>query len=48
MPEADRPIDDFDIWQPCAHEWRYGKTYANWSAELICTKCGEIDYKDVS
>jgi hypothetical protein len=48
MPEADRPVDDNDVWQPCQHDWQYGVTYANWIAELVCTKCGARDEKDVS
>lgn len=46
MPDADRQVDDFDVW--CRHDWQNGITYGCGQVEQTCTKCGAFDYKDVS
>lgn len=48
MPDADRPIDDFDVWTRCQHDWVNGITYSSYEVEQTCSKCGATDIKDVS
>jgi hypothetical protein len=47
-PDADRPVDDYDTWMSCDHDWKNGSTYTNGLIEQTCTKCGFHDFKDVS
>jgi len=47
MPEADRPIDDYDVWAACSHSYRV----SHWGFPVVaytCTKCGGYDERDVS